>query len=84
MKWSKEAWRKVAVVEHRILRALEEGPKSVPELAEALKLSPEEVLLAVSGLLRSKKIEPQPKSRRERFFRYGLKETSEKVRGLEK
>ncbi len=70
MKWAPDLWRILPLIEYRILKALEESPRSVPELAEVLGFPPEAILLAISGLLRSKKIEPLPKARRERYFRY--------------
>ncbi|MBX6422305.1 hypothetical protein [Thermosulfurimonas sp. F29] len=70
MKWSGERLRRVPLRETRILELLRREARSVPEMAEALGVSPEEVMLALSGLLRTGKVEPLPKGRRERYFRY--------------
>ncbi|HFC98590.1 MAG TPA: MarR family transcriptional regulator [Thermosulfurimonas dismutans] len=51
-----------------------EGPKNIPEIAEALGIHPAEAMLYVMGMWRYGKVEALPKGRRERYFQYGLRE----------
>lgn len=73
MKWP-EAWqREEASVEKKVIELLKKEDLSVLELAQRLGLEEARVMLAVQALRRKGKIEARPKERRERYFKYGLK-----------
>ena len=55
-----------------ILRS--QGPKTVPEIAEALGLSCADAMMYLMAMRRYNLVEEQPKDRRERYFKYGVKE----------
>jgi len=73
VKWP-EAWqREEARIEKKVLELLKKEGLSVPELSQRLGLEEAKVMLAVQALRRKGKIEARPKERRERYFKYGLK-----------
>ncbi|GEM_PF-3460919 len=67
-------YREALYWQRAILEILSWKPLTVPELAEVLKLSPPEVMMHLNVLRRCGFIEEAPKSRRERYYRYRLKE----------
>ena len=67
-----EVMRDEMVMRDRILAQLREGPKTIPELAEALGFPPREVTLWVMGMRRYGAIEELPKPKADDYFRYGL------------
>jgi Bacterial regulatory protein, arsR family len=60
--------------EGRILRLLRDGPRTVPEIAEALGAPEPEVVLWVNGLRRYGRIKDLPKARADDYFRYAAAE----------
>ncbi len=62
-----------------IRRALAAGPLTVPEIAERLGRTPEEVLLWVMGMRRYRQLVEVPDSGDDGYFRYALAATDEEV-----
>lgn len=67
-----EVLRDEMVMKDRILALLREGPKTIPELAEALGFPPREVTLWVMAMRRYGALEELPKPKADDYFRYGL------------
>lgn len=67
-----EVMRDEMVMKDRILAQLREGPKTIPELAEALGFPPREVTLWVMAMRRYGAIEELSKPRADDYFRYGV------------
>ncbi len=57
-----------------ILTQLAWRPMTILELAKALELPPAEVMMHLHALRRYGFVEEAPKTRRERYYRYQLKE----------
>jgi hypothetical protein len=60
-----------------ILRALDSGPKSVPEIAEALGYPSKDVLWWVMGFVRFGFIEPTGETTADGYHRYTIVEKEE-------
>ncbi len=73
-KESPETYRNEMMLQRLILDILKAGPKTVPELANELKWPVNEVMMYVMAMRRYGMIEELPKGRRDRYFKYGLKE----------
>lgn len=57
-----------------IMELLEtKGPKTIPEIAEALGIPSADATMYVMAMRRYGLIEELPKERRERYFKYGVK-----------
>ena len=54
-----------------ILGLLEEGPKSVAEVAEALSIPEADAMMYIQAMVRYGEVEPMPKARRDRYFKCG-------------
>lgn len=54
----------------RVLGALASGPKTIPEIAEALAAPPREVTLWVMALRRYGKVVEVPKAATDEYYRY--------------
>lgn len=67
-----EVLRDEMVMKERIAEALREGPKTIPELAEALAAPIHEVTFWVMGLRRYGSLEELPKPKAEDYFQYKL------------
>ena len=60
---------------HRaILSLVEEGPRSVKEVADALGIPEADAMMYIQAMVRYGELEPLPKARRDRYFRYGRRE----------
>ena len=66
-----EVLRDEMVMRDRILALLGEGPRTIPELAEALACPPREVTLWVMAMRRYGALEELPKPRADDYFKYG-------------
>lgn len=60
------------VMRDRILAQLRQGPKTIPELAEALGFPSREVTLWVMAMRRYGALEELPKPKADDYFRYGV------------
>lgn len=69
-----EVLRDEMVVRDRIAAILRDGPKTIPELADALGAPAPEVTLWVMAMRRYGALEALPKPKADDYFRYGLKE----------
>jgi hypothetical protein len=67
-----EIMRDEMVMRPRITALLEEGPKTIPEIADALGEPAHEVTLWVMGLRRYGVLEELPKPKAEDYYRYRL------------
>jgi len=54
----------------RILHVLDDGPKTIPEIAEALQCPPREAMLWVMALRRYGRVAETPKSGADDYYRY--------------
>jgi len=61
----------------RILRVLQTGPHTVPEIAAAIGFPPHEVMYWVMGMRKYSQVEPLPDTTDEGFFKYQAVERSE-------
>ncbi len=66
----REIIREEPVMQPRILQALEGGPRTVPEIAEAIGCPTDEVLFWVMGMRRYGKIREVPGANADGYFRY--------------
>jgi hypothetical protein len=69
-----EVMRDEMVVKDRIASVLREGPRTIPEIAEALGAPACEVTLWVMAMRRYGALEELPKPKVEDFFRYRVAE----------
>jgi predicted Rossmann fold nucleotide-binding protein DprA/Smf involved in DNA uptake len=69
-----EVLRDGMALEPRVLDALKDGPKTIPEIAEALHCPPREVTLWVMAARRYGRISELPKGISDDYYRYQLKE----------
>jgi len=60
-----------------VVRVLQDGPKTIPEMAEALRAPAREVLLWVMALRRYGRVSELPKGPTDDYYRYQLKEGTE-------
>jgi len=67
-----EVMRDEMVMRPRIAAALREGPRTIPEIAEALGAPAPEVTLWVMAMRRYGALEELPKPKSEDFYRYRL------------
>ncbi len=67
-----EVMRDEMVVKDRIASILREGPRTIPEIAEALGCPPREVTLWVMALRRYGALEELPKGKADDYYRYKL------------
>ena len=67
-----EVMRDEMIMRPRIAAALREGPKTIPEIAEALGSPAAEVTLWVMALRRYGALEELPKPKSEDYYRYQL------------
>jgi len=67
-----EAMRDEMVMRPRIAAVLVDGPKTIPEIAEALAAPSREVTLWVMALRRYGALEELPKPKAEDYYRYRL------------
>ena len=67
-----EVMRDEMVMKDRIAALLREGPRTIPEIAEALGCPPREVTLWVMALRRYGALEELPKRKAEDYYRYKL------------
>ncbi len=67
-----EVMRDEMVMKARIASLLREGPKTIPELAGALRRPSREVTLWVMALRRYGALEELPKAKAEDYYRYKL------------
>jgi len=67
-----EVLRDEMTVRDRIVSVVREGPKTIPEIAAALKAPPREVTLWVMAMRRYGMLEELPKPREDDYFRYQL------------
>ncbi len=67
-----EVMRDEMVMRGRIVAALREGPRTIPELAAALESPAPEVTLWVMALRRYGALEELPKPKAEDYYRYRL------------
>lgn len=61
-------------LQQEILELLRQGPKTVNELSEELGWPNDEIMMYLMAMRRYGLVEEQPKERRDRYFRYGIKE----------
>jgi predicted Rossmann fold nucleotide-binding protein DprA/Smf involved in DNA uptake len=66
----REIIREEPVMQPRILAALADGPRTVPEIAAAIGCPTDEVLFWVMGMRRYNKIREVPGAADEGYFRY--------------
>ena len=69
-----EVLRDSMYVEPRVLAVLGDGPKTIPEIAEALHAPSREVTLWVMALRRYGRISELPKGPTDDYYQYQLKE----------
>ena len=69
----REIMRDEMVMRDRIAALLEDGPKTIPEIAEGLGRPSYEVQLWVMAMRRYGTVEAMPKGRADDYFSYGLK-----------
>ena len=67
-----EVLRDEMVMKDRIASLLREGPKTIPEIAEALACPVREVTLWVMAMRRYGSLEELPKPKADDYFRYKL------------
>ncbi len=67
-----EVLRDEMVMRDRIGDALRDGPKTIPEIAEALSAPTQEVTLWVMAMRRYGALEDLPKAKADDYFRYKL------------
>jgi hypothetical protein len=67
-----EVMRDEMVMRGRIVAALREGPRTIPELAAALGSPAPEVTLWVMALRRYRALEELPKPKADDYYRYRL------------
>jgi hypothetical protein len=67
-----EVLRDEMVMRDRIAGALRDGPKTIPEIAEALSAPTQEVTLWVMAMRRYGALEDLPKPKADDYFRYKL------------
>ncbi len=67
-----EVMRDEMIMRDRIVSVLREGPKTIPEIAEALGCPPREATLWVMALRRYGALEDLPKPKSEDYYRYRL------------
>jgi DNA-binding IclR family transcriptional regulator len=67
-----EVMRDEMIVKDRIATLLREGPRSIPEIAEALGCPAREVTLWVMALRRYGVLEELPKPKADDYYRYRL------------
>ncbi len=65
-----EVLRDEMVMRDRIAETLRDGPKTIPEIAEALVAPAEEVTLWVMAMRRYGTLEDLPKAKADDYFRY--------------
>lgn len=70
----KETSRRESAMRASILKILEDGPKSVPEIADALGIKPHEAMWWVMGCWRYGYIAPDERPSAEGYFSYRLVE----------
>ena len=70
----REIMRDEMVQRDRIIAVLREGPKTLPEIAEAIEEPVYEVTIWVMGMRRYGRIEALPKGRADDYYQYGLSE----------
>lgn len=70
----KEVLRDEPYERDRVVAALREGPKTIPELATALHAPPPEVTKWVMAMRRYGRVRDLPKARSEDYYRYQLVE----------
>jgi len=68
----RETARRETGMRRKILEALESGPKTVPEIAEATGLPSREVLWWVMGCVRYNFVEPTGETTSDDFHKYGI------------
>ncbi len=73
-KGSPELYREMPFWQRQILAYLVERPMNVPELAQALGLPAYEVMMHLHAMRRYGLVKEAPKARRERYYRYQVKE----------
>lgn len=66
----REVMRDEMVMKDRIVSLLRGGPRTIPEIAEALRCPPREVTLWVMALRRYGALEELPKGKAEDYYRY--------------
>ncbi|UKL13005.1 MarR family transcriptional regulator [Dissulfurimicrobium hydrothermale] len=66
----REVMRDEMYLKDKIAGLLHEGPKTIPELADALNLPSHEMVRIVMAMRRYGYIEEIPKNRRDDYFRY--------------
>jgi hypothetical protein len=67
-----EVLRDEMIMKDRIASVLREGPKTIPEIAEALACPVREVTFWVMAMRRYGSLEELPKSKADDYFRYKL------------
>ncbi len=60
-------------LQQEILALLDQEPRSVNELAEALGWPNDEIMMYLMAMRRYGLVEELPKERRDRYFKYGIK-----------
>ncbi|MGC8509817.1 MAG: MarR family transcriptional regulator [Acidimicrobiales bacterium] len=73
----REVIREEPAMHARIIRALAEGPRTIPQIAAAMGEPPNEVLLWVMGMRRYRQIVEVPDADDEGFFAYALVQEEE-------
>ncbi len=68
----REVARREPGMRKKILETLESGPKTVPEIAEAIGLPSNDVLWWVMGYVRYNFVEPTGETTPEGFHKYGI------------
>ena len=69
----REIMRDEMVMRDKIAALLQEGPKTIPEIAGGLGTPSYEVQLWIMAMRRYGTVEAMPKKRSDDYFRYGLK-----------
>jgi hypothetical protein len=70
----REVLRDAMVERDRIAEILREGPRTIPEIAEALHSPTDEVVKWVMAMRRYGQVHDLPKSRTEDYYQYALAE----------
>jgi predicted Rossmann fold nucleotide-binding protein DprA/Smf involved in DNA uptake len=68
-----EVLRDGMYLQQRVLEVLKDGPKTIPEIAEALGAPPRETMLWVMALRRYGRISELPKATTDDYYRYQAK-----------
>jgi hypothetical protein len=68
----REVIREETLMHAPILAALEDGPLTVPEIAEAIGRPPHEVLYWVMGMRRYRRLVELPEEDEDGYFRYAV------------